>query len=190
MEMLFWVLPILIFLARVVDVSLGTMRIIFVSKNLKKLAPIVGFFEVFIWINVIGQVMQNVNSVIHYIAYAAGFAAGNYVGIVIEERLAVGHVIARIITKENTDNLIKFLKKEKCGVTVIDAKGKKGDVKILFTVIKRKKLDAIYEAIDKFTPDSFVSVEDVKSVSEDSFVGVPLKKKKFLGTFRALRKGK
>ena len=67
MNMMFWVLPLLIFFARVADVSLGTMRIIFVSKNLKKLAPIVGFFEVFIWINVIGQVMQNVNSVIHYI---------------------------------------------------------------------------------------------------------------------------
>jgi uncharacterized protein YebE (UPF0316 family) len=190
MDMVFWVLPILIFLARVVDVSLGTMRIIFVSKNLKKLAPIVGFFEVFIWINVIGQVMQNVNSLVHYVAYAGGFAAGNYIGIVIEERLAVGHVIARIITKEDTGNLIKFLKKEKCGVTVIDAKGKKGDVKILFTVIKRKKLDAIYEAIEKFTPDSFVSVEDVKSVSDEAFADIPIKKKRSLGTFRALSKSK
>ncbi len=190
MDAMFWVLPILIFLARVIDVSLGTMRIIFVSKNLKKLAPIVGFFEVFIWINVIGQVMQNVNSIIHYVAYAAGFAAGNYIGIVIEERLAVGHVIARIITKENTEGLIKFLRKEKCGVTVIDAYGKKGAVKILFTVIKRKKLDEIYGAINKYVPDSFVSVEDVKSVSDEGFVGIPIKKKRFLGTVRSLRKGK
>lgn len=190
MEMLFWVLPILIFLARVADVSLGTMRIIFVSKNLKKLAPIVGFFEVFIWINVIGQVMLNVNSIIHYVAYAAGFAAGNYVGIVIEEKLAVGHVIARIITRENADGLIEFLRKEKYSVTVLDAHGKRGDVKILFTVIKRKKLDTIYEAIDKYTPDSFVSVEDVKSVSDEGPVGIPIKKKRFMGTFRSLRKGK
>ena len=190
MDLMFWALPILIFLARVMDVSLGTMRSIFVSKNLKKLAPIVGFFEVFIWINVIGQVMQNVNSIIHYIAYAAGFAAGNYVGIVIEERLAVGHVIARIITKENTEEFIKFLRKEKCGVTVIDAKGKRGDVKILFTVVKRKKLDEIYGAIDKYVPDSFVSVEDVKSVSDEGFLGVSSKRKKLLGTFRSLRKDK
>ncbi|MCC7572907.1 MAG: DUF2179 domain-containing protein [Candidatus Methanofastidiosum sp.] len=190
MDMMFWLLPLLIFLARVLDVSLGTMRIIFVSKNLKKLAPIVGFFEVFIWINVIGQVMQNVNSIIHYLAYAAGFAAGNYVGIVIEERLAVGHVIARIITKENTDKIIDFLRKEKCGVTIVDAYGKKGEVKILFTVIKRKKLEPIYEAIDKYAPNSFVSIEDVKSVSKEEFVGIPLKKKRFMGTFRSLRKGK
>jgi len=109
---------------------------------------------------------------------------------VIEERLAVGHVIARIITRENADELIEFLKNEKCGVTVIDAKGKKGDVKILFTVIKRKKLESIYEAIEKFTPDSFVSVEDVKSVSDEAFRDIPIKKKKSLGTFRALRKSK
>ncbi|NMC58195.1 MAG: DUF2179 domain-containing protein [Candidatus Methanofastidiosa archaeon] len=190
MDMMFWILPILIFLARVVDVSLGTMRIIFVSKNLKKLAPIVGFFEVFIWINVIGQVMQNVNSIIHYVAYAAGFAAGNYVGIVIEERIAVGHVIARIITKEDTEDIIKYLKSEKCGVTIVDAQGKKGGVKILLTVVKRKKLDEIYEAVDKFVPDSFVSIEDVKSVSDESFLGMTNKKKRFMGTFRSLRKGK
>lgn len=190
MDAAFWILPILIFLARVADVSLGTMRIIFVSKNLKKLAALVGFFEVFIWINVMGQVMQNVNSIIHYVVYAAGFAAGNYVGIVIEERLAVGHVIARIITKENTEKVIDFLRKEKCGVTIVDAHGKKGDVKILFTIIKRKKLERIYEAIDKYAPDSFVSIEDVKSVSKEEFVGIPLKKKRFMGSFRSLRKGK
>lgn len=190
MDTMFWILPILIFLARVVDVSLGTMRIIFVSKNLKKLAPIVGFFEVFIWINVIGQVMQNVNSLVHYVAYAGGFAAGNYIGIVIEERIAMGHVIARIITKEDTDDILKYLKREKCGVTIVDAQGKKGEVKILLTVVKRKKLYEIYEAIEKFIPDSFVSIEDVKSVSDESFLGLPSKKKRFLGTFRALRKGK
>ncbi|MDY1591413.1 MAG: DUF5698 domain-containing protein [Methanofastidiosum sp.] len=190
MEIFFWLLLILIFLARVVDVSLGTMRIIFVSKNLKKLAPLVGFFEVFIWINVMGQVMQNVNSIIHYVAYAAGFAAGNYVGIVIEERIAMGHVIVRIITKEDTDDILKYLEREKCGATIVDAQGKKGEVKILLTVIKRKKLYEIYEAIEKFVPDSFVSIEDVKSVSDESFLGLPSKEKRFMGTFRSLRKGK
>ena len=99
-------------------------------------------------------------------------------------------MIARIITKEKTDDLIKYLKKEKCGVTIIDAKGIKGNVKILFTVVKRKKLDMIYEAIDKYTPDSFVSVEDVKSVSEDRFVGLPFKKKRLIRSFKSLRKGK
>jgi len=190
MELSFWILPILIFLARIVDVSIGTMRIIFVSKNLKKLAPLVGFFEVFIWINVIGQVMQNANSIIHYIAYAGGFAAGNYIGIVIEERIAMGNAIVRIITKEDTDDLLKYLRKEKCGVTIIDAQGKKGEVKVLLTVVQRKKLDEIYEAVDRLIPDSFVSTEDVKSVSDEGFLGVPAKKKRFLGTFRSLRKGK
>lgn len=190
MDTISWVLILLIFFARVLDVSLGTMRIIFVSRNLKKLAPIVGFFEVLIWIIVIGQVMQNLNSIAHYVAYAAGFAAGNYVGIVIEEKLAVGYVLTRIISKEHNKELIDHLRDEKCGVTVVDAHGKQGNVKILFSVIKRKKLYKVYEAIEKYSPNSFVSVEDIKTATDQGFLGVPVKKKRFQRQFRTLRKGK
>jgi uncharacterized protein YebE (UPF0316 family) len=77
------VLPLLIFLARVVDVSMGTIRVIFVSRGLKYLAPVVGFFEVLIWLLAIGQIMKNLSSPLCYVAYAGGFAAGNYIGIVI-----------------------------------------------------------------------------------------------------------
>ncbi len=190
MDTVSWILILLIFLARVLDVSLGTMRIIFVSKNLKKLAPIVGFFEVLIWIVVIGQVMQNLNSILHYVAYAAGFAAGNYVGIVIEERLAVGYVLTRIISKEHNKELIDHLRDDRCGVTVVDAHGKQGSVKILFTVIKRKKLYKVYETIEKYSPNAFVSVEEIKSVTDQGFLGIPLKKQSMVKNFRSLRKGK
>ena len=76
-----WViLPLLIFLARVADVSMGTLRIIFVSKGLKYLAPIIGFFEVIIWLLAIRIIMQNLSNFMCYIAYGAGFAMGNYAG--------------------------------------------------------------------------------------------------------------
>ena len=93
----FVVLPALIFIARVCDVTIGTLRIISVSRGYKFLAPVFGFFEVLIWIVVIGKVMQNLGNVFCYIGYAGGFATGNLVGIIIEERLAMGILLIRII---------------------------------------------------------------------------------------------
>src|SRR5512136_2996901 len=84
------IMPLLIFLARICDVSIGTMRIIFVSKGKKNIAPILGFFEVLIWITAISKIMQNLDDYINYVAYAAGFATGNLVGMILEEKLAMG----------------------------------------------------------------------------------------------------
>lgn len=96
----FVVIPILICLARIVDVTIGTLRIIFISKGLKYLAPVMGFFEVIIWLLAIGQIMQNLGNAINYIAYGLGFAIGNFVGITIENKISLGFVLVRIITKE------------------------------------------------------------------------------------------
>ena len=110
-EIYAWILlPLLIFFARVCDVSLGTIRIIFVSKGIKYLAPIVGFFEILIWLLALGQIMQNLNNVFYYIFYAGGFATGNYVGILLEEKLSIGTVGIRIITKREAEKLIEVLK--------------------------------------------------------------------------------
>lgn len=93
-----WVIiPCFIFIARILDVTLGTVRIIFVSKHMKSLAPLLGFFEVLIWLLAIGQIMQNLTNPINYLAYAAGFAMGNFVGIQIESRLAMGVVLIRVL---------------------------------------------------------------------------------------------
>lgn len=94
------ILPILIFLARIVDVTFGTIRIIFVSRGLKWLAPIFGFFEIMIWLFAIGQVFSNMTNITYYVAYAGGFACGNFVGIWIEEKMAIGTMVVRIITKK------------------------------------------------------------------------------------------
>ena len=94
------VLPILIFLARICDVSIGTMRIIFVSKGKKNIAPVLGFFEVLIWITAISKIMQNLDNYVNYIAYAGGFATGNFIGMLIEERLAMGILMIRVFAHE------------------------------------------------------------------------------------------
>ena len=117
-----WViLPLLIFLTRIVDVSMGTLRIVFVSKGLKYLAPIIGFFEVIIWLLAIRIIMQNLNNFMCYLAYGAGFAMGNYIGIFLENRLAVGRAALRVITRMDASELIKTLREKGYGVTNVEA---------------------------------------------------------------------
>jgi uncharacterized protein YebE (UPF0316 family) len=181
------ILPALIFLARIVDVTFGTLRIIFVSRGLGALAALVGFFEVLIWILAIGQVMQNLQNWITYVAYALGFSAGNFVGILIERRIAIGNLIVRIITRREADELVNFLWTAGYGVTSIDAKGEKGPVKVIFTVVKRKKLPEVLAIIKRFNPNAFYTIEDVRFVTDHPWL--PMQKRQ-LFSLKALRKRK
>src|SRR5690554_4764498 len=120
----FVVMPILIFIARVCDVSLSTLRIMFVLNGKKVIAPLLGFFEAFIWLLAIGQIIQNIDNPVSYIAYAAGFAAGTYVGMTIEEKLAIGRVLVRVITVEPMPELIEFMKERNYRFTNVGAEGR------------------------------------------------------------------
>jgi len=163
------VLPLLIFLARITDVSIGTVRLILVSRGFKYLAPIAGFFEVLIWILVIGQIMQNLTNPICYIAYAGGFATGNFVGLWIAERLSLGNVIIRVITQRPAKDLIEQLRRRQCGVTVMDGQGANGPVQIVFTVVRRREAGAVIRLVKVFNPHAFYSIEEVDSVERGVF---------------------
>ena len=162
------VLPILIFIARVADVTLRTIRIIFISRGVKLLAPIVGFFEVLIWIVVISQVMQDVTNVFNYIAYAGGFAAGTYIGMYIENRISIGTLSVRIISKNSTVDLAKSLKKDGYRTTVIDAYGSRGPVKVVYIIVKRKKVPKLITTVKKIDSKALYSVEDVRYARDES----------------------
>ncbi len=159
------VIPLLICLARIMDVTLGTLRIILVSKGDKKIAPILGFFEVFIWLLAIGQVMNNLTNIVNYFAYALGFAIGNFIGILIEQKLAMGMVVVQVITRKDASDLINFLRVSDLGVTVVDAAGATGPVQIIFTVTKRSYLPYVLTNIQHFNPNAFYSVEDIRHAS-------------------------
>ena len=159
------VLPLLIFLARVCDVSLQTMRIIFISKGRRVLAPLLGFFEVLIWLVAITQIMKNLTNPFYYLAYGAGFAMGTYVGLRIEERLAVGNVLLRVITEKDPGEIVSALRNEKHGVTCIDGEGISGKVKIVFMVLDRANLSRVIEIVRRRQPDAFYTVEDIREVS-------------------------
>lgn len=167
------VLPLMIFLSRIGDVSLGTLRHVFISKGYRRLVPFLGFFEVLIWIIVVAQVMKNLNNIACYFAFAAGFATGTYVGLRIEERLALGLQVIRIITNQNCEELIQALKKENYGITVVDAHGAIGPVKMLFTIIKRKDVQSVVSIIHQYNPTAFYSVEDIKDTNQGVFKPSP-----------------
>lgn len=162
-------LPLLIFLARILDVSIGTIRIIIVSRGNRKLAPILGFFEVFIWILAISEIMQNLNNWVCYVAYAAGFASGNYIGMFIEEKLAMGTLILRVITQKDTTELVNELYQEGYGVTQIDAKGKFSKVNVIYIILKRKNLNKVQTIVQRHNPTAFYTVEDIKKAEYGIF---------------------
>ena len=163
------IMPILIILSRVFDVSLGTLRVIFTAKGYKNLAPFIGFFEVLIWIVVVRQIFTDVTNPLWFVAYAAGFGFGTYIGIIISEKLSLGEVLVRIITEKETDKLINKLKKNKFGVTTIDSHGKHSKGKIIFSVIKTTDIETMIKIIKEENPKAFYTIEDIKKVNEGQF---------------------
>lgn len=165
-----WVfLPLFIFFARICDVSLGTIRVIFISKGIKYLAPIIGFFEVIIWLVAIGQVMQNISNPISYLAYGGGFAFGTYIGMTLEERLSIGLSLVRIIIRGDAQDLLNDLRGKGYGVTVITAEGATGPVKVLLMVAKRQDLEDIVATVKGSHPNAFYTIEDVRTAKEGVF---------------------
>ncbi len=186
------IIPLLIFFARILDVSLGTMRIIFISRGMKYIASFVGFFEVIIWLIAIRAVLENLNNIACYLAYGAGFAMGTYAGLFIEKKLAIGSALIRIITKKSATDLISHLRSQGFGVTSMEAEGADGKVNIVYLIIKRQDYDKVTEIIRNFNPNAFYTLEYIQFVKEGIFPHRPpnLFWRPHLGPFRFWRKGK
>ncbi|MCK9329195.1 MAG: DUF5698 domain-containing protein [Candidatus Cloacimonetes bacterium] len=188
----FIIFPLLIILARIADVSMGTLRIILLSKGHKRLAPIIGFFEVFIWILVAKQIITDVSNIIAYLAYALGYALGTYVGMAIESKLSLGKVLIRSIINKESEKLIQVLRENHIGLTTINAQGKYGDVKILFIIVNRTELNKVISLINSNNPKAFYTIESIQSVNAGYFSTIPNNEPivRFTQLFRPGRKGK
>jgi uncharacterized protein YebE (UPF0316 family) len=151
------------------DQTIGTMRLIFLSKGMKYIAPFLGFFEVIIWLLAVGQIMQHLDNWLSYIAYGAGFATGNFIGMLLEEKISLGTVIIRVILSKQSPELISELKSQNFGLTLVDAEGAKGSVKLIFSIIRRKELSNFIDTIHQYNPNAFYTIEDVKSANEGIF---------------------
>ena len=165
----YFILPLIIFVARICDVSLGTLRIVFISRGKKNIAPLLGFFEVLIWVVIISEIFRNVGSVVGYVAYAGGYAAGNYIGMLIEERIALGTQLIKVFSAKDVVSLQRCLNEEGFGTTVVDGDGSAGKVKILYTFVDRKTVEQAKKILITFDPHIFYVIEDVKLVKSGIF---------------------
>ncbi|MBN1184516.1 MAG: DUF2179 domain-containing protein [Bacteroidales bacterium] len=168
----FWftyvLLPFMIFAARIVDVTIDTLRIVYITKGNKILAPVLGFFQILIWLIAITRIMKNIDNIACYFAYAAGFAAGNYIGLILEEKFAMGIQMIRIVTQVDASQLINKLHSNGLSTTSVEADSNQGKVHIIFLIVQRTRINSIITLIKLFNPKAFYSIEDIRSVDEQS----------------------
>jgi uncharacterized protein YebE (UPF0316 family) len=160
------VLPLLIFVARITDVSINTIRIIYVLGGRRLTATFLGFFESFVWLLAISQIFAQLDNWVSYLAYPAGFACGIYVGMVIEERIAYGKVIVRIITRKDLSELMAYLKKAGYRYTHVHTVGPDGQENLVFTVLERERLNELLSTMKEILPTAFYTVEKVNRASD------------------------
>lgn len=175
----FVILPVLIMMARVVDVSLDTIRVIMVAKGYRNLAPFVGFFQSLIWLITITRIMANLENWFTYIGYASGFALGTYVGMVLESKLALGYELVRVITKKGADDLIHGLREQGYALTSVPGMGREGEVGVLYIIIRRKLLRQVVDIIHRFNPKAFYTIEDMRFVSNHALLSPARKSQRF-----------
>jgi len=159
------VIPVFIIIGRILDVSIGTTKIMLISKGYRSVSAILGFFESFIWIVVVSQIMRKLDNYYYFVAYVVGFGLGTYIGISIEQYLSLGQVIIRVITRSPGEELSQYLLDNNYLVTKISGEGKYGPVNIIFLVIHRKQINEVIEIINEFNPKAFYTIEDIRSVS-------------------------
>lgn len=167
-----WVLTLAIFLARILDVSLATLRMIVVIRGYRFVAAVLGFFEVLIWLVAVGQVIQNLDVWYLAVAYAGGFAAGNVVGIWLESKLAMGTELVRVVSERPDVALAGALRAEGYSVIEMGGRGDRDEpVEVLLIVDRRRRIPRALRLIRELDPDAFWTVTDVKRRVEDTYPG-------------------
>jgi len=162
MEILWSIL--LILALRLVDVSLGTVRIILLSRRYRLLPALIGFVEVFTWVVAATQVFANLNSPPRMLAYAGGFGLGTYLGALLESWLAVGTTMMRVVSPTESPKVHEALRHAGFGVTVINADGRDGEVVLAFTIIPRRRRKEALRIVHDLNPAAFVTLQDIEMV--------------------------
>lgn len=156
--------PVLIFSLRIFDVSLSTLRILLAVRGQRAIVPLIGFFEVLIWIFAVGNAIRHLDSAWHLLGYAGGFAAGNVVGMWIEEKLAIGLATVRIISRHSGVELAEALRAFGFGATEFAGQGREGRVEVVHTVIQRRDIPKVFDEVDRWDPDAFVTIEEPRHI--------------------------
>lgn len=184
----FVLLPVLIFTARIFDVSINTIRIIYVLGGRRVTATLLGFFESFIWLMAIRQIFEHLDNWICYVAYPAGFATGILVGMIIEEKIAYGKVIVRIITRKEVRELIAHLNSQQFRYTHVHAEGPDGHENLVFTVLQRENLEALLLKLKEILPSAFYTVEKVNRAAESGALVEETREWRFISWLRSIKR--
>ncbi|PEN14960.1 DUF2179 domain-containing protein [Longibacter salinarum] len=156
--------PFLIFMMRVVDVSMGTLRLMLTVRGWRTIAAGIGFVEVTIWILAVGNAMQHLTSPYHLVGYAGGFAVGTFLGVSLERALALGQVMVRSILPDGDGTQVADdLRTAGYAVTEIDGRGRDGPVDIINVVVARRNARHVAEKIERTAPRSFMTIEEVRT---------------------------
>lgn len=153
-----------IFVLRLLDVAMSTVRIVLLGKSRKGASTILGFFESLIWVIAITRVLDGIDDPLRMIAFAAGFAAGTYVGALVEEWLALGQSLIRVIAQVDSPPVAARIRELGFGATVVNGDGLEGEVRVTFSIVPRKRTSAITREIHDINPEAFVTVESTTSI--------------------------
>jgi len=153
-----------IFMAKIAHVSLGTMRIIYLTRGNSVTAACIGFFEAIIYLGALGMVLTNLDQWTNIIVYGLGFATGNLVGSKLEEMIAVGYVNVHLITRQECADLEENLREEGYGVTAMPCYGREGLKKSVQVLLKRKELPSFLKTVDRCDPQAVVSIFDTRKI--------------------------
>lgn len=160
-------LYLIILVAKIIEVSISTFRIVIINKGERVKGAVLGFVEILIWLLVVSSVLNNITEdPFKILAYAAGFSLGNFMGVTIESKIAVGLAsIQCVVNVETGEILAEILRDESYGVTIIDGKGRDESKKtLLFIQLKRKKIPEAIKIIKQTAPNAFITVNDIKSM--------------------------
>lgn len=162
-------LPLIVFLAETCVVTLCTVRTIFLTRGWKGPAASIGFFEVSIWLFAIGQVMSNLNRIECALAFASGFSLGNFLGVIVEQKLALGTVVVQVTTSHDPTALVASLHGARFGVTAVKAHGARGPVQVVRTVVPRRELSRVLALVRDFDAQAFYAVHDLQTTAAGIF---------------------
>jgi len=154
--------PILIFFLRIGDVSLGTLRLVLVTRGAKGPAALLGIGEVLIWITAVGTAILNLTSPLHVMGYACGFGAGTWVGMWLEERVPLGTALVQATCRGVDGIVADGLREMGYGVTEVAGEGFGGPVEVVSTVVKRQSVPTVIARIESMDPDAFIAIYDAR----------------------------
>ncbi len=155
---------VIIFVLRIIGVTLATLRVLIMMRGRKILAASMGFFEVLVYVLAIGQVVNNLGNVWNLLGYCLGFAAGTLIGMSIEERLALGYATIRIVSRYNGQHMADAIRVAGYGATIDWGQGRDGTVGIVYVTVRRREIDAVVNLADEVDDEAFVTVEDTRTI--------------------------